>query len=263
MIETGNLRKAYDDPRHGTWMAVDGVTLTVYPGEIFGLLGPNGAGKTTLLRMLATLLVPSSGYARIAGWDVVHDPQEVRNQIGFVSHNTAVYDRMTPRELIQFFARLHGLSKPVVQSRTNVLVEQLQMSAFLDIPCGRLSTGMRQKASIARALVHDPNVLIFDEPTMGLDVVVARNLLETIGCLRQAGKTILFSTHVMREVERICDRVAILSHGQIIDCGSLAELRSRHGREDFEELLYGLLLNHGARSTEPTEETAQVMGVGS
>jgi len=175
---------------------------------------------------------------------VVHDPHEVRRHIGFVSHNTSVYERMSPRELITFFGRLHGISSAALCTRLSSLAETLQMQEFMDTPCSRLSTGMRQKVSIARALVHDPLVLIFDEPTLGLDVIVARNLLETIRDLRHAGKTILFSTHVMREVERICDRVAILSQGQIIDCGTLTELRARHGRHDFEELLYGLLLAH-------------------
>jgi sodium transport system ATP-binding protein len=247
MIEACELTKAYDDLRRGPLRAVDQVSFTVRAGEIFGLLGPNGAGKTTLLRILSTVLRPTSGEARIAGWDTCRDAIEVRRQIGFVSHNTAVYDRMSAWELIEYFGRLHDLPPRYLQTRMDELFEQLQMTSFRDAPCGKLSTGMKQKVSIARALVHDPPVLIFDEPTLGLDVVVARNLLEIIGSLRSAGKSILFSTHIMREVERLCDRVAILHGGKILDCGTLAELRRRHGREDMEDLLYQLLAPNTAK----------------
>jgi sodium transport system ATP-binding protein len=241
MIQVQHLTKTYEDLQRGRFMAVDHVSFCVRAGEIFGLLGPNGAGKTTVLRILSTVLTPTGGIATVGGYDVVSDPAEVRRRIGFVSNNTAIYDRMTAYELVQYFGRLHGMPRPQLAARLETLFEQLRMNDFRDVPCGKMSTGMKQKVSIARAMVHDPPVLVFDEATLGLDVLVARNLLTVIRDLREAGKCLIFSTHIMSEVERLCDRIAIMHRGKILDTGSLEELKERHREDDFEELFFGLL----------------------
>jgi sodium transport system ATP-binding protein len=241
MIQVDQLIKTYDDLSRGRFVAVDQVSFSVGKGEIFGLLGPNGAGKTTVLRILSTLLAPSGGHAIVAGYDVVKDPASVRRHIGFVSNSTAIYDRMTAWELVSYFGRLHGMSRKQIDARLDLLFEQLRMNEFRDVPGGKMSTGMKQKVSIARAMVHDPPVLIFDEATLGLDVLVARNLLEVIRALRESGKCLIFSTHIMSEVQRLCDRIAIMHQGRILDIGSLQELRQRHEENDFEELFFSLL----------------------
>ena len=244
MIHVQHLTKTYEDVQRGRFVAVDRVSFTVRDGEIFGLLGPNGAGKTTVLRILSTVLSPTSGIATVAGHDVEHDAAEVRRRIGFVSNNTAIYDRMTAWELVEYFGRLHGMPADQLNDRLETLFEQLRMNEFRDVPGGKMSTGMKQKVSIARAMVHDPPVLIFDEATLGLDVLVARNLLAVIRSLRDAGKCLIFSTHIMSEVERLCDRIAIMHRGRILDTGSLDELTQRHQEPDFEELFFGLLSRH-------------------
>ncbi|MEO1616001.1 MAG: ATP-binding cassette domain-containing protein [Planctomycetota bacterium] len=244
MIHVQHLSKVYEDLQRGRFVAVDGVSFSVGAGEIFGLLGPNGAGKTTVLRMLSTVLEPTEGIATVAGYDVVRDAAEVRRSIGFVSNNTAIYDRMTAWEMVEYFGRLHGMANDELHDRLSNLFEQLRMNDFRDVPGGKMSTGMKQKVSIARAMIHDPPVLVFDEATLGLDVLVARNLLAVIRTLREAGKCLVFSTHIMSEVERLCDRIAIMYRGEILDSGTLEELRARHREDDFEELFFGLLNHH-------------------
>ncbi len=236
MIEVEGLTKQF-----GERSAVDDVSFTVRPGEVFGLLGPNGAGKTTTLRMLCTVLKPTAGFATVAGHDVVREPAAVRRVVGFLSANTGVYDRMTARELVAYYGRLYGLTGAKLRDRLDELFTTLDMAAFADKRGGQLSTGMKQKVSIARALIHDPPVLIFDEPTNGLDVLVQRAVLRSIADLRGRGKTILFSTHVMSEVEKLCDRVAIMGDGRIKAAGTLPELRHRYGQNDLEELFFSLV----------------------
>ncbi len=241
MIQVRNLVKSFRDLRRGQVRAVDGVSFEAQPGEVFGLLGPNGAGKTTAMRILCTVLRPTGGTAVIAGYDVVDDPSDVRRNIGFLSANTAIYDRMSAWELVAYFGRLYGLEGDRLQERLEHVFESLQMNDFRDTLGAKMSTGMRQKVSIARAIIHDPPVLIFDEPTAGLDVLVGRAVLENIVQLKALGKCILFSTHIMREVEKLCDRVAIVSKGRIRACGTLDELRHQHGEEDLEELFFSLV----------------------
>jgi sodium transport system ATP-binding protein len=240
MIEVSFLSKFFPGP-DGPKAAVDDIRFTVKPGEVFGLLGPNGAGKTTTLRMLCTVLTPSTGTATVAGYDVVTQPSEVRRHVGFLSANTGVYDRMTAWEMVEYYGRLHQLPPEVLRPRLEDLFNTLQMNDFRDVPGGKMSTGMKQKVSIARALVNDPPVLIFDEPTAGLDVLVQRAVLDNIKQLRGRGKTILFSTHIMREVEKLCDRVAIMARGKIVACGTLAELREQYKQDDLEELFFALV----------------------
>jgi sodium transport system ATP-binding protein len=241
MIEVHELRKSFRDLRRGLVHAVDGVSFEARPGEVFGLLGPNGAGKTTTMRILCTVLQPSGGTARINGYDVATQPDLVRQNIGFLSANTAIYDRMSAWELVDYFGRLYGMTGEHLQTRLQEVFTSLQMHEFRDTLGARMSTGMRQKVSIARAIIHDPPVLIFDEPTNGLDVLVARSVLDNIKRLRDLGKCVLFSTHILREVERLCDRVAIVSRGRVQANGTLAELRERYGQQDLEELFFQLV----------------------
>jgi sodium transport system ATP-binding protein len=241
MIQVENLTKSFRDLRRGQVLAVDRLNFEAYAGEVFGLLGPNGAGKTTAMRILCTVLQPTGGTARIAGFDVRTQACQVRKHIGFLSANTAIYDRMSAWELVEYFGRLYGMERAPLRARMEEIFANLQMNAFRDVLGAKMSTGMRQKVSIARAIVHDPPVLIFDEPTAGLDVLVGRAVMKSIDHLRALGKCILFSTHVMREVERLCDRVAIVSRGRIQACGTLPELRDRYGQQDLEELFFTLV----------------------
>jgi sodium transport system ATP-binding protein len=241
MIHVENLVKSFRDLRRGVVFAVDHVSFDARPGEIFGLLGPNGAGKTTTMRIICTVLRPTSGTAQVAGFDVATQPAQVRQNIGFMSANTAIYDRMTAWELVAYFGRLYGLTEERLKARMEEVFATLKMNDFREMLGAKMSTGMRQKVSIARAIVHDPPVLIFDEPTAGLDVLVGRNVLQSIEQLRELGKCILFSTHIMREVERLCDRVAIVSRGRVQACGTLPELRERHQVNDLEELFFQLV----------------------
>src|SRR5437762_14173686 len=241
MIHVRELTNSYADLRRGQFVALAGISFDALPGQIFGLLGPNGAGKTTVLRILSTVLRPSGGTATVNGFDVLTQPSLVRQKIGFVSTNTAVYDRMTAWEMVEYFGRLYGLAAEPLRERMEAIFTRLQMNEIRDLLGAKMSTGMKQKVSIARAIVHDPPVLIFDEPTAGLDVLVGRAVLENIARLRALGKCILFSTHIMREVEKLCDRVAIVSRGRVLACGTLAELRQQHGQEDLEELFFQLV----------------------
>jgi sodium transport system ATP-binding protein len=244
MIEVVGLTKTFSDFRRGVIRAVDRVTFKVRPGEIFGLLGPNGAGKTTCLRILSTVLRPTAGIARVAGYDVVKQPEEVRAHIGFMSGNTGMYDRMSAWELVEYFGKLYGMNGDELRERQESLFETLQMNDFRDMLGSKMSTGMKQKVSIARTLIHDPPVLIFDEPTAGLDVLVARSVIQTIEQLRAQGKCVIFSTHIMREVERLCDRVAIIDRGQILAEGTLDGLRAHFHEPDLEDLFYNLIDEH-------------------
>ncbi len=244
MIHVCRLEKSYPDLHQGPRVALAGISFQARAGEIYGLLGPNGAGKTTALRILSTVLQPTGGSAAVNGCDVLTQPALVRRQIGVVSCNTAIYDRMTAWEMVEYFGRLYGLSREHLRERMLHLFERLQMKDIRDVLGAKMSTGMKQKVSIARALVHDPPVLIFDEATAGLDVLVARALLRTVAELRDLGKCIIFSTHIMREAERLCDRVAIMHRGQILAEGTLKELAAIYGEHDLEEMFFRLINLH-------------------
>jgi sodium transport system ATP-binding protein len=251
MISVTGLTKHYADLRRGRFVALDGLSFQALPGQVYGLLGPNGAGKTTALRILSTVLRPSEGTASVNGFDVVRQPSQVRRHIGFVSANTAVYDRMTAWEMVEYFGRLYGLPSDVLRRRMEAIFARLKMDEIRDVLGAKMSTGMRQKVSIARAIVHDPPVLIFDEATAGLDVLVARALLEQVAELRDAGKCIIFSTHIMREAEKLCDRVAIMHRGQILAEGTLDQLRSEHGEHDLEEIFFQLISREEVKGDSP------------
>lgn len=256
MIEVVGLTKTFSDFQRGEFRALDRVSFEVSPGEIFGLLGPNGAGKTTCLRILSTVLRPTAGTARVAGYDVVKQPEQVRAHIGFMSGNTGMYDRMSAWELVEYFGRLYGMRNDELRERQETLFETLQMNDFRDLLGSKMSTGMKQKVSIARTLIHDPPVLIFDEPTSGLDVLVARSVIDAIEGLRSQGKCVIFSTHIMREVERLCDRVAVIDRGAILAEGTLESLKQQFDEPDVEDLFYNLIASNRAAADVSSHEEA-------
>jgi sodium transport system ATP-binding protein len=248
LVQVQNLCKSYPDAELGEFKALDNISFVARAGEVFGLLGPNGAGKTTALRILATILQPSSGTAKVFNFDVKSQADYVRHSIGFVSNNTAIYDRMSAWEMVEYFGRLYALHNDHLYPRMEKIFRKLQMDEFRNCPGAKMSTGMKQKVSIARALIHDPPVLIFDEASLGLDVMVARALQAIVLDLRDHGKCIIYSTHIMREVERLCDRVAIVYKGKILDTGTLPDLANRHNQNDFEELFFELLMQEDVGS---------------
>ncbi len=255
MIHVEHLSKSFRDYRKGWVPAVVDVSFDCHPGSIFGLLGPNGAGKTTTLRILSTVLRPTGGRAVVAGYDVALEPEAVRARIGYMSASTGIYDRMTAWELVEYFGRLYGMAPDRLRERMESIFDWLQMKNFRDVLCAKMSTGMRQKVSIARTIVHDPPVLIFDEPTSGLDVLVARAVLQKIVELRDQGKTIVFSTHSMQEVEKLCSRVAIIHKGRVQAEGEPVELLERFGQPDLEELFF-----HLVALAEEEKETLEEVG---
>src|SRR5580765_5896075 len=244
MIDVRNLSKRFRDKKRGEIRAVDGVSFRCEPGRIYGLLGANGAGKTTTLRILATILEPSDGTAVICGHDVVEEPEKVRAKVGFLSTATALYPRLTSQEFVEYFGRLNGLSEAELKKRVDEIFTRLDMNSFRDRRCDKLSTGMKQKTSIARTLVHDPQVMIFDEPTLGLDIMTARTILEFIRECRQRGKTVIFSTHVMSEVEKLCDTIGIIQNGKLLAEGTIEQLRQRHGLQNMEEIFVKIVTPH-------------------
>lgn len=236
MIEARHLTKTFKDKKRGEIRAVDDVSFRVEPGMIYGLLGANGAGKTTTLRLLATLLRPTGGSASVAGHDVVAAPARVRANVGFLAASTALYGRLTAREMIAYFGQLNGLGRAEIKTRTEQLATELGMHDFLDRRCDTFSTGMKQKTSIARTLVHDPAVMIFDEPTLGLDIMAARTIVQFVRDCRGRGKTVIYSTHIMSEVVKLCDRIGIIHGGRLLAEGTLADLRAHYRETDLEEI---------------------------
>lgn len=235
-VEVQGLSKNFFDPSRGEVRAVQEVNFECRSSEIFGLLGANGAGKTTTLRMISTVLQPTAGTARVLGHDVASDPVEVRRNLGFYSASTALYPRLTARETLTLFARVNKYPAERTRSRVEEMIERFGLGDYAGARIEKLSSGMKQKVSIARTVVHDPPVLIFDEPTVGLDVLNALDLQKAIQELREDGKAILFSTHIMSEAERLCDRIAIIDKGRIRACDDLEGLRaatSQHYLEDI------------------------------
>jgi len=242
MVRVEGLIKVFRGGGRGEVRAVDGVSFEARPGEVFGLLGPNGAGKTTTLRVLSTVFRPTAGTIEIDGVDAVARPDEVRRRIGFLSGATGVYDRLTTREQAEYYARLHGLEGADLRRRVDETLRILQAEEFADRPCGTLSSGQKQKASLARTVVHDPPVLVLDEPTANLDVLVARAVTEFIRAARDAGRTVLLSTHDMGEAERLCDRLAVIHRGRIRAAGTVAEIRAAAGgAADLETAFFRLV----------------------
>jgi sodium transport system ATP-binding protein len=241
MIEVEDLSKSFTDPKRGTRLAVNRVSFDVRAGEVFGLLGPNGAGKTTTLRLLATLLKPSSGSARVNGFDIYREAARVREQIGFLSGDMGLYGRLSPREILEFFGKLNGMDSPRRSMRIREMITMLDMQSFADVRTDKLSTGMKQKTAIARTMLHDPSILILDEPTSGLDVPTARTIETAILDAKKTGKCVLYSTHVMEEAEYLCDRIAVISDGVLKMTGTMEQLRAATGKQRLREIFLDLL----------------------
>lgn len=234
MIEVNNLRKEFSlskqqrkelNTTDSKAIAVNGISFTCQPGRIFSLLGPNGAGKTTTMRMLSTIFKPTSGSIKICGVDVSQNPQEARKKIGFLTGSTGLYSRLTPNELIQYFADLYDIPKNVCAQRKEKLYTLLDMHEFQGKRIGKLSTGMKQKVSICRTMIHDPEVVVFDEPTSGLDVITAENIIKLIRDCKAEGKTVIFSSHIMSEVDLLCDDIAIIHKGNLLYNGTMSDFR--------------------------------------
>lgn len=235
-VSVRELRKTFFDESRGEVKAVDGVTFSCEPGEVFGLLGANGAGKTTTLRMLSTVLKPTGGSASVMGFDVLSQPEAVRQSLGFYSASTALYPRLTGKETLEFFARINHYPAEKVAARVEALIRRFGIEEYANARVEKLSSGMKQKVSIARTVAHDPPVLIFDEPTVGLDVLNALEMVKVIRELRGEGKTIIFSSHIMSEVEKLCDRIAIVHRGMLLALGTLDSLREATGHHYLEDV---------------------------
>jgi sodium transport system ATP-binding protein len=252
MIEVRDLSKRFTQgrgPKARVVQAVDGVSFTAADGCITGLLGPNGAGKTTTLRMVAALIVPDAGRIAVDGVDVAARPPAALARMGVLSDARGLYTRLSARENIVYFARLHGMADDVAHARAEVLAEALEMKPLLDRRTDGFSQGERMKTALARALIHDPPNIILDEPTNGLDVLATRSLREVLRHLRDVqGKCIVFSTHIMQEVERLCDQVVLVSHGRTVAAGTVAELSARTGERDFEETFVKLAFTADERA---------------
>lgn len=241
MIQVKGLTKTFDDKKRCKIIAVNNIRFNCQKGQIFGLLGPNGAGKTTTLRILATMMLPTKGKVIVNGYDVVKEAAKVRRQIGFLSGETGLYDRFTPRETIMFFGQINGMEDEMIKKRTAEIFHNLDMEDFQDIRVNKLSTGMKQKLSIARSIIHNPSVLILDEPTVGLDIITARTVIEYVKSFRDQGKCIIYSTHIMQEAEKLCDTIAIIHQGNLIAQGTLAELKKNSSFDDLEEIFFELI----------------------
>ncbi len=236
MVEVKELEKKF-----GAFTAVDKISFQVDKGEIFGLLGENGAGKTTTLRMLATMLQPTSGYATLGGRDVTKEPEKVRAHIGILfGGESGLYDRLTASENISYFGELNGMDRAAVNERIRQLAAAFDMQDIMDRRASKLSKGMKQKVSFARSIIHNPDVMLFDEPTSGLDVGATREVHAFILNCKAEGKTILFSSHSMGEVDKLCDRIGIIHKGRLVETGSVEGLKEKYGNDNLEEIFIRL-----------------------
>lgn len=237
LIKVENITKQF-----GTFKAVKDVSFEVEKGEIFGLLGENGAGKTTTLRMLATMLKPTNGTASMAGFDIISEPEKVRAKIGILfGGETGLYDRLTCEENIAYFGELNDMDRDKINERIDVLAKTFGMEEYINKRAGKLSKGMKQKVAFARSIIHDPDIMLFDEPTSGLDVSAIRDVHEFIRNCKNDGKTIVFSSHTMSEVEKLCDRIAIIHKGELVEKGNIEELKKKYSCNDLEEVFIRLV----------------------
>jgi sodium transport system ATP-binding protein len=246
VIRAEGLHKVFVDARGEEVHAVRGVSFEAHGGEILGILGPNGAGKTTLLRMLASIIQPTRGAATVCGFDVVEQADEVKRRIGFLSGNTKLYARLSAAETVRYFGRLTGLDDETIRDRTDSIFASLDMEDIRDRRFEKLSTGQKQKVSIARTLIHDPPVLILDEPTAGLDVIASRAIVALIRQAKAQDKTVLLSTHYMTEAEELCDRIALLHEGVFLAVDTLERLVEHAGTTGLNEAFFRYLEDAGA-----------------
>ena len=256
MIQVQNVSKQYTLSKQqqkelqtnaASVFAVNKVSFTCTPGRVYSLLGANGAGKTTTLRMIATILKPTEGTILVGGENVLHHPEKVRQKIGFLTGSTNLYDRLTPGEIVQYFADLHGMDKNLFEQRKDMLFTQLNIHEFSKKRIAQLSTGMKQKVSIARSMIHDPSIVIFDEPTSGLDVITAYSIIELIKQCKAEGKTIIFSSHIMSEVDLLCDDLAIISKGNLIYADTMANFRSQYSHQSLTEAFIEIVQQNGRK----------------
>ncbi len=236
MIEVQSLVKEFPKKNGEKFRAVDEVSFSAAHGEIVCLLGVNGAGKTTTMRVLSTVFKPNGGSARIEGYDTVSQGDMVRRNLGFLSGDTGLYMRLTAREFITYFGRLYSVEDQLIKTRMDEMATLLDMHDFLDKKMEFLSSGMKQKTSIVRSIIHDPPVMIFDEPTSGLDILTARNIISFVRNCRENGKCVLFSTHIMREAERLADRIVMIHNGRVLAQGTLQGMRTETGFEDLDDI---------------------------
>lgn len=244
MIDVRGLTKLFPLSDGRELLAVDHVSFSVARAEVYGLLGPNGAGKTTTLRMLLGLLRPSQGLASIAGFDSTEFPNEVKRRVGLVSASAGLYQHLTPREMLLYFADLYGVPLNAAEQELDRLSELLGLAEFLSQPCGTLSTGQKQRVNLARALIHRPEVMLLDEPTLGLDVLGTQVIIEFIEHLRAAGKAVIICTHHLDEAERMCTRFGLMHRGRLVSEGTLAELQRQTGCQTLVQMFLTLSL-HG------------------
>jgi sodium transport system ATP-binding protein len=241
MIKTSNLTKIFQDKKRGKIVAVNNVNIECRPGRIFGLLGLNGAGKTTLMRLLSTSLKPTSGTAEVNGSDILSQPEKVKANIGFLSGDTGLYPRLTADEIVRYFARLNGMEEKEIDEKIKEIFNRFDMNGFKDRKIDKLSQGMKQKVSIARTIVHDPDVLILDEPTLGLDVITSRNIIDFVRDSKQKNKCVMFSTHIMHEAEKLCDDIAIIHKGEILDVATLEEYQKKTNLSDLDNIFVKII----------------------
>ncbi len=249
MIEVNGITKIYKlskkqklqmKTKENIKRAADNISFAAKKGEIYGLLGPNGAGKTTTLRCIATLLKPTEGNIKVCGYDTVKEGGEVRKHIGFLTNEIKLDPKFSPKYMFSFYGRLHGIPEDVVEARRKELFEYFGIMDFQDKPIEELSTGMKQKAAIAVCLVHDPDVIIFDEPTSGLDIVTARNVTDYLKVLKEKGKLVIISTHIMSEAEKLCDRIGIIIQGRKVAEGTIEEILKETSASDLEDAFFEL-----------------------
>ncbi len=240
MIEVNNLKKVFKSKKKKI-EALKGISFKAYPGEIFGLLGPNGAGKTTTLRILSTMLSPTGGDAKIDGISVKENPMAIRKKIGFLSTETGLYEKLTGEETLKFFGKLSGLDEKTIKERSDFLFNSLGLEKDKKRLVGEYSTGMKQKLSIARALIHNPDIIVFDEPTNGLDILATKTVLDFLRDMKEKGKTVVISTHILDVIEKLCDRVAIIHLGKIVANNTLKELKEEFKADTIEDIFFSLV----------------------
>jgi sodium transport system ATP-binding protein len=244
MIEVQGLYKSFKNKRKKVEVLKD-ISFIAEPGKIFGLLGPNGAGKTTTLRTIATLLKPDKGNISVDGLNVQKKPRKVRDKIGFLTSDMKLSGNLSPRELLKFFGELNHLSMNKIKERTEELSEYLDMKSYLDKPIVKLSTGMKQKASLAVSLIHDPEIIIFDEPTNGLDILASKVVVDFIYDSKKSGKTVVLSTHIMSEAEKLCDDIGIILEGQLEEHGNMKEIREKYDTDKLEDVFFNIASKKG------------------
>lgn len=256
MLKVQNLTKKFKD-----FTAVDNVSFEAKAGEIFGLLGPNGAGKTTTLRVIGTILSATSGTAVVDGYDITAEPEKVRETIGMLTAEIGLYDRFTARENLRYFGQLYGLTGNQLEDRINEIIHMLHMERFADRRAGKFSTGMKQKVAIGRSIVHDPKVIIFDEPTAGLDVLASQTVVDFMKQARDQGKLVVLSTHDMNDAEKLCDRVAIIHRGALVAQGTVDDLKTQTSTQSLEAAFISIVGDEAAFEAERIAEEKQLSDI--